>query len=67
MGKIRNYVAYGYNGDARVSFQFESEYRANSKANWEEANRKYKKKHGHRIKIVNTVLCDYIDGEPFVG
>lgn len=65
---MKNYIAYGFNGGARVCFQFESAHRANSKANIDDANNVYKKHHGHRIEIVNTARSEYISGYPeFLG
>ena len=61
----RNYIAYGWtNDDVRVEFQFESNHRANSKANKEDANRAYKKRHGHTIEITNTERSEWVDGIP---
>lgn len=55
-GQERQYSAYADTGAYYVGFEFYSTHRANSKANFEDAIKHYKKKHGHRarIKVIST-------------
>ena len=48
----RRYVAWADNGDNFFEFEFFSEHRANSKANYEDAIRQWKSKHGRRSVCV---------------
>lgn len=52
----RQYSAYADNGRDYISFEFYSEHRANSKANFEDAIKYYKRQHGRnmKIKIIST-------------
>ena len=52
----KQYTASADTGRDYVKFEFWSEHRANSKANFEDAIKHYKKKHGNNsdIKILNT-------------
>lgn len=52
----RQYTAYADTGRDYITFEFYSEHRANSKANKEDANRYYKRMHGHGLKIISTSL-----------
>jgi len=51
----RKYEAYADNGRDYFTFEFYSEHRAGSKANIEDAQKEYKKKHGHDVKILDTM------------
>ena len=50
----RQYTAYADTGRDYITFEFYSNHRANSKQNKEDANRTYKRKHGHDVKIIET-------------
>ncbi len=54
MAKNKKYQARGDTGRDHVFFEFYSEHRAESKANYEDARKEYKLRHGHSIKILNT-------------
>lgn len=59
MRRERWYEASADNGRDYFTFEFKSEHRANSKANKEDANREYKRSHGHGVKILSTQLKNY--------
>lgn len=54
--KERKYIAKGDNGRDFVTWEFYSTHRAYSKANFEDAKRRYKSLHGHGIKVLDTSL-----------
>lgn len=60
MRKLRNYIAWADTGRDFIDFEFSSEHRSGSKANFQDAKDTYKRKHGYRenIKILNTSLLD---------
>lgn len=47
-------MAYADNGHEFIYFSFCSEHRANSRANKEDAEEEYRRKHGHKVKIIST-------------
>ena len=53
---IKTYEAYADTGRDYINFTFQSTHRANSKANKIDAEKAYKKKHGHGIYIISTCL-----------
>lgn len=57
---MRHYVAYADNGRDFIHFEFSSEYRANSRANKEDAQKTYRLAHGYKsntyIRIIHTYL-----------
>ena len=52
----RHYLAVGDTGRDFIDFEFYSSHRANSKANYEDAQREYRRKHGHGINVIQTWL-----------
>lgn len=58
---MKTYIAQADTGRDFIEFVFYSEHRANSKANIEDAQKCYKKFHGHRLyQIKRTILANDI-------
>ena len=54
---MRRYMASCDDGHDYFTFEYESEYRNNSKGNLEDARNQYRRKHGNRqFKITSTRL-----------
>lgn len=51
----RQYTALADTGRDYISFEFYSEHRANSKANIEDAQNYYKRNHGHKVNVMETI------------
>ena len=58
----RLYRAYADTGRDYVTFLFESEYRANSRKNLDDARHAYFMAHGHSIFVASTARTEYVDG-----
>lgn len=52
----RHYMAWVDTGRDYIEFEFTSTHRAGSKANFEDAKRQYKRRHGHNVTIQQTYL-----------
>lgn len=62
MRTIRTYIAHCDDGHDFFDCEFESEHRANSKANYEDAKRKINKSHGRNSRsyiILKTYIKDW--------
>lgn len=63
MGYKRQYYAKAESLDGRdiIGFFFQSEFRANSKKNYEDAKSEYFRKHHHYVLILATWLATGLD------